>query len=129
MPIANQGRYVAFWKLGPGGAEPQGQFPTSRFHGQWPCFSSGSSYPSAVGLPWPHGRSQSRRNFTSNASSPKLSYVRQRNSYVRPPTSVRRGCLPIAYNSARSDFASSLELGIRQPMLTPTSPWQADTSS
>jgi len=31
MPIANQGRYVAFWKLGPGGAEPQGQFPTSRF--------------------------------------------------------------------------------------------------
>src|ERR1019366_4501676 len=76
----------------------------------------------------PQGRSQSRRNFTSNASSPKLSYVRQRNSYVRPPTSIRRGCLPRADNSARSDFASSLELGIRWPILTPTSPWQADTS-
>ena len=49
-----------------------GHCTISRFLGQWPCFSSGSSYPSAVGLPWPQGASQSRRNFTSNASSPKL---------------------------------------------------------
>src|SRR5260370_32156608 len=51
---------------------------TSRRPSLLRLLASGASHPPiSLGL---RGRSQTGRNFTSNASSPKLSYVRQRSS-------------------------------------------------